>query len=51
MMKAGKSAAEIMEVMGLPLLTMEEIKQRLLDDIMRAEPPSHVDENPEPSNE
>jgi hypothetical protein len=50
MMDDGKSAAEIMETMGLPLISAEEIKQRLLDDVMRAEPVSRVDENPEPSN-
>src|SRR4051812_38200971 len=33
MMKAGKSATEIMTTMGLPLISMEEIKQRLLDEI------------------
>jgi hypothetical protein len=48
MMDAGKSAAEIMETMGLPLISAEEIKQRLLDEIMRAEPTGHVDEKPEP---
>jgi hypothetical protein len=48
MMNAGKSAAEIMETMGLPLISAEEIKQRLLDEIMRAEPTGHVDEKPEP---
>jgi hypothetical protein len=31
--KAGKSASEIMTIMGLPWVTMEEIKQRLLDEI------------------
>jgi hypothetical protein len=33
MMKDGKSATEIMTTMGLPLLSMEEIKQRLLNEI------------------
>jgi hypothetical protein len=32
--KAGKSASEIMTIMGLPWVTMEEIKQRLLDEIL-----------------
>jgi hypothetical protein len=33
MMKAGKSAEEIMKVTGRPIPTREEIKQRLLDEI------------------
>jgi hypothetical protein len=33
MMKAGRSAEEIMTIMGRPIPTMEEIKQRLLDEI------------------
>jgi len=38
MMKAGKSAEEIMKVTGRPIPTREEIKQRLLDEI--APPPA-----------
>jgi hypothetical protein len=37
MMKAGRSAEEIMKVTGRPIATREEIKQRLLDEIA---PPS-----------
>jgi hypothetical protein len=37
MIKAGKSAEEIMKVTGRPIPTREEIKQRLLDEIA---PPS-----------
>jgi hypothetical protein len=37
MMKAGKSAEEIMKVTGRPIPTREEIKQRLLDE---SSPPS-----------
>jgi hypothetical protein len=33
MMKAGRSAEEIMKVTGRPIPTREEIKQRLLDEI------------------
>ena len=33
MLKAGRSAEEIMTIMGRPIPTMEEIKQRLLDEI------------------
>lgn len=43
MQKAGKSGAEIMAATGLPL--------DKVDEIMRAEPASHVDENPEPPAE
>jgi hypothetical protein len=32
MLKAGRSAEEIMTIMGRPIPTMEEIKQRLLDE-------------------
>jgi hypothetical protein len=37
MLQAGKSAEEIMTVMGRPIPSREEIKQRLLDEIS---PPS-----------
>ena len=40
MLKAGRSAEEIMTVMGRPIPSREEIKQRLLDEIA---PPSSTD--------
>jgi hypothetical protein len=40
MLQAGKSAEEIMTVMGRPIPSREEIKQRLLDEIA---PPSSID--------
>ena len=40
MMKAGRSAEEIMKVTGRPIPTREEIKQRLLDEILPPSPTS-----------
>jgi|tagenome__1003787_1003787.scaffolds.fasta_scaffold20235686_2 hypothetical protein len=40
MLQAGRSAEEIMTVMGRPIPSREEIKQRLLDEIA---PPSSTD--------
>jgi hypothetical protein len=37
MMKAGKSAEEIMKATGRPIPTREEIKRRLLDEIASPE--------------
>jgi hypothetical protein len=42
MLKAGRSAEEIMTIMGRPIPTMEEIKQRLLDEISLP-PPATTD--------
>jgi hypothetical protein len=39
-LKAGRSAEEIMTVMGRPIPTREEIKQRLLDE---SAPPSSIE--------